>query len=364
MDHAARICGFVGGLLLVSLSPTHAEQAATAPASSATQPGKIVQFQPNVRIDYGNRQVEVDGRVILREGLLELFACSPHTREHESIVLLNTQPVIIFQALGLLGLEPGHPLRMDPNTGQIIPASGQNVEIDVSYELDGTRKTVPIENWMRHSQTKAPLDRQPWVFAGSLSQNGGIAADEEGTIVAVVDFESALVALPRQHTASNAELWLEPNTPAIPPLGTPCTVVFRPGPLSIRLDKSGRLFVDGKAASYAEAAHKLREHARQNPKQPVEVTVAPESPAEDRERLKSLMEELRIEARRRASSQPATSAPDAGDGHSSIAPSAEDSEQGEPDSSNAKAVPRWIAGFLRSKSAQPASQDTSTSQPG
>ncbi|MCH8851940.1 MAG: hypothetical protein IID41_04735, partial [Planctomycetes bacterium] len=66
-------------------------------------------FMPGVRINWQEREVEVAGVVVLREGMLELFACSADTREHESIMRISARPAHVYQALGLLGLEPGSP---------------------------------------------------------------------------------------------------------------------------------------------------------------------------------------------------------------------------------------------------------------
>lgn len=344
--------GFVS---LCLVAPLAAQPAATSPAPApATQPGKVVQFQPHIRIDYPNRCVEVDGQVILRQGLLELFACSPNTREHESIVRLNTRPLFIMQALGLLGLEPGRPLRMDPDTGEIIPASGDPVEIEVRYEADGVSKRVPIETWMRHSQSKGRLERQPWVFAGSFPvDNGAIAADEEGTIIAVVDFESAIIALPRHHTAANAELWLEPNTPAIPDVGTPCTVIFRPGPLTVRLDAGGRLYLGHKPTTFTETARKLRAFARENPKLPVVVEIDPQCPATERDQLLAILQEMRIDAGRQPATQPS--------GNPATAPDAE----GESSTGHPHAIPRWLLGQIldRPATSDPTPTDHPASMP-
>jgi hypothetical protein len=270
----------------------------------------VVTFQPGVRIDYPHRQVEADGRVVLREGLLELFACSPGTREYESIVCLDARPVAIYQALGLLGLQPGRPLSLDA-AGQVIPADGQPIRIDVRYPEGGRPRTLPAEAWMRRTGDRAALEPLQWVFAGSFPVGPGttpgrssLAADEEGTIVAVVDFESAVIALARPHSASNAELWLEPNTPAIPPVGTRCTLIFRPGPWQLRLDATGRFYVSGRAATVADTLRRLRDALAQDPQTVIELDVDPSAPADERERLSTLLSGLG--ARVRSASRPAT----------------------------------------------------------
>ena len=273
-----------------------ADNVATAPA---TRPAlKTIDYQPGVRIDWTRRQIEVAGTVILRQGLLELFACSPRTREHESIVRLEARPLHVYQALGLIGLVPGHPTGFDPRTGLLEPASGDPVELEVRYSSGGAARSEPIENWLRLTGpegSRQRLGRLGWIFAGSLpAENGGIAADAEGTVVALVDFDSALIALPEYHTDSNAALWLEPNTQAIPPLRTPCTLIIRPGPVRVSLDAAGRLRLNGHASTLAGVAAAIQEAAPQRLNRPVAVTLDPQAPPAGEHLLRELMADLQF----------------------------------------------------------------------
>ena len=258
------------------------------PVEAATRPAKV-DYQRGIRINWPDRQVEVEAQVVLRQGALELFACSPLTREHESIVCISARPLHLFQALGLVGLIPGHPSSFDHTTQQYTPAEGDPVEIEVQYLANGQVRREPIERWMRHVQpgdkpgSGRDLEPQPWVFAGSYTAKGTtFAADPEGTVIALVDFASALIALPDYHSESNAELWLEPATDRIPPLYTPCTLIFRQGPTRLKLDSAGRIYVSQRLASMAEATATLRQLHQENPGVRFRLTIDPQCPT-DRE---------------------------------------------------------------------------------
>src|SRR6185369_662925 len=100
-------------------------------------------------------------------------------------------------------------------------------------DRDGRMVQDPIENWMRKAKSKQSPERLAWVFAGSVQTEDGFAADFEGTVIALVDFSSSLIALPEGHSSSNDDLWLEPATPFIPAVDTKCILVFRAGPMHI-----------------------------------------------------------------------------------------------------------------------------------
>ncbi len=278
--------------------------AATRPGAdtSPTSRPSIVSFQPGVRINWPRRQVEVNATVILRRGGIELFACSPRVREHESIVRIEARPLHVYQALGLIGLAPGHPIRFNPETEEMQPAEGDPVEIEVRYTVQGTTRQEPIEQWMQPARfaepapaAPKPLDALPWVFAGSFPvQDGAIAADIEGTVIAVVDFGSALVALPESHSDSNAELWLEPAPGRIPPEQTSCTLIFRPGPLWLSLGPAGRVRQGARTITLAAVGRAVQAFRRDDPDRRIRVTVDPDCPSASEAALLRLLKSLKV----------------------------------------------------------------------
>ena len=194
-------------------------------ASAAHHPRE---FAPGVRIDWHQRVVEVDATVVLRKGALELLACSPQTREHESVLSVRARPMHIFQAMGLIGLEPGSPVRYDEQRDRFLPPTGTPLELRVRYRHKGVNRTVPAERWLLDVERRRPPESVNWVFAGSRTfDDGRFAADVDGTIICVVDFDTALITVGSLHTSDNRHLWLAANTEAIPPVKTSCTLLIR-----------------------------------------------------------------------------------------------------------------------------------------
>jgi hypothetical protein len=310
-----------------------------------TRPG-VIDYQRGIRINWPDRQVEAAGRVVLREGALELFACSPNTREHESIVRIDARPLHLFQALGLIGLTPGHPGRVHPQTGEYQGATGDPVEIEVQYEQDGQTRQEPIERWMRQTPPEgqegpgADLGPLPWVFAGSYTTKDGVfAADPEGTVIAVVEFGSALIALPDYHSDSNAELWLQPATGRIPPLMTRCTLLFRRGPVPVGLDSAGQVVLGGRVLSLREATQALRDLLREDAEGRFRVAVDVRCPPEREIALLAIMDLLKIRRESITIARVNTSLPPRHD---------------------AKAVSQWVREFTASRPAEGSSRPAQT----
>ena len=188
--------------------------------------GGIREYAPGLRIDWDRRVVEIDGRVVLRQGPLELFACSLGTREHESIVVTAPQPLRIHEAMGLIGLQPGHPITHDPDTDKWLPPTGQRLRIQVRTADAVGSEPADITSWMQSFRGDKTLPPQSWLFAGSLrTKDGAFTADLDGTVICVVDFPSALIALPELRSADNSQLWVRAKTEAIPPIGTRVTLL-------------------------------------------------------------------------------------------------------------------------------------------
>jgi len=204
----------------------------------------LVRLSPkfDVWVDAKRKRVVMLGEVALRKGFLELFACLKGTKEHESIVSIDTSATLVHTALLAVGAEAGHPVKFRP---KYRPARGTRVEVLVFWnDQRGARHHARAQDWVRNSQTKRPLEHD-WVFGGSAfwedEQTGQrFYQAEDGDLICISNFPSALLDLPVKVSQANDSLLFEAWTERIPPLGTKVAVVLVPQLSKPRAEKSGK----------------------------------------------------------------------------------------------------------------------------
>ncbi len=241
----------------------------------------IVIYKPGVGINWTRRQVELTGKVALREGMLELFACATDVyggdKTHESIMLLDARPLHAYQALGLIGLKPGRPAQWVPETNTMLPATGQPLELRVEWLHDGRPREVDVSEWMQLAdRPETRLGPLPWVFAGSgPTADGGILADEDGTVATVVDFDGSIICLSALHPSDYDQLWIAARPDKVPQLDMPCTLIVRAAGLWLAMDRFGRVTTNGRRLGPDDLAKEVRRYLKTAPKGLVHVLVAP-----------------------------------------------------------------------------------------
>ncbi len=246
-------------ILLAEPGYARADPPTTEPATS--QPRNTLRpFQPGVWIDWPGRAVHVEGRVVLRAGALEFLACWAG-KEHESIVRCAGAAAHVYQALGLIGLTPGHPPHWDEESQTCTPPTGDLVDIAFEWTADGRPCSADAFDWLREVEYgRRPLPR-PWVFAGSVRlPDGTLAADASGAGVALVDFPDSLLCLSRGHSSAGPELWVAADSAAIPPVDTPVRMALRPAAArsyEVRLDFLGTIRIAGRYCAADELADLL-----------------------------------------------------------------------------------------------------------
>ena len=228
--------GMICTLTLFASATLSGQETAKPAEKPAEQPAKapdgLVRLSKNhdVWMDTKRKAIVVDGKICLREGQLEMFACPKGTKEHESIISLNCLPEEVHAGLLSLGAKPGTPVKFEP---VYKSATGEIVDIFVLWkEADGTTKEVRAQEMVKHAKTGKPMTYD-WIFAGS-----GFYKDEMtgrlhyqangGDFICVSNFPSATLDLPVESTDANGGLLFHAFTENIPPKGTEVRVVMVP----------------------------------------------------------------------------------------------------------------------------------------
>lgn len=191
---------------------------------------KRLDKQGRAWIDRQKGVVYADGRISLRRGVLEMFACPRNTKEHESIVSVECKAFVIHAGLLAVGADTGTPVQFVP---EYKPPTGTEIEIIVHWrDREGKMQQAKAQQWVRDARTGTQMDL-PWVFAGSgfwrneeTGTSGYMA--ESGDLVCVANFSTATLDVPAQISNDNSSLLYEAYTDRVPPLGWPVRLEFKP----------------------------------------------------------------------------------------------------------------------------------------
>lgn len=217
-------------LLWVALAgPQHPADPATElkPEPAWKTLGRSLWFDP------ASRTLVMKAKVVLREGPLEHLVCSKGTKEHEAILATDAVPTQLHAGLLLTGLKPGRPVQFAP---RLIPPTGDKVKITLRWRRDGKDHSSDAKEWVMDEVKKTPL-AVDWVFAGSQlyhdqATNKMRYAADDGDLITVANFASAILDLPLVSSASDAERSYAANPKTVPPVGTEVFVVFAPRALA------------------------------------------------------------------------------------------------------------------------------------
>lgn len=194
---------------------------------------KKVKISKNITLEVqgGKRRVLVNAYVCLRKGQLEQLLTRKRTKEHEAVLAAEIDARDLHAALTLAGAVPGSPVLFRP---KFTPPRGTPIKITLEYMDKGQMVRVPAQQWVRSIKTKKNL-ASDWVFGGSMlfpdpmdKTKPPFYAANDGDVICLANFETAMLDVPFSSTKENADLAFEAHTERIPALETPVTVILEP----------------------------------------------------------------------------------------------------------------------------------------
>ncbi|GJQ28554.1 MAG: hypothetical protein HBSAPP03_04380 [Phycisphaerae bacterium] len=198
---------------------------------------------PFVRVDATRGMMEFDATVCINvrdpktpRVYLEVLACIPDTKEHESLVVTRALPSHVHAALLLAGLTPGTPGTWDWEGATIrpVPPTGPRVRVTAVYGHGDHEHVESLTDWVvdvndgRTMTASAGADH--FVFAGSqMLERRGVSryrADGEGCVVGLATFGGETIAWTRLFNpdASLEEPRWIAEPAKVPEFGTPVVV--------------------------------------------------------------------------------------------------------------------------------------------
>jgi hypothetical protein len=218
---------YAGLALVAFLIQSGSSDQSAKPNAGAIQPDPgWTALSRSLWFDGKEKRLILRAKVVLRDGYLEHLMCSKGTKEHEAILATDAIPHQIHAGLLLTGAEPGHPVRFVP---KFEPPAGAAIALELTWSQDGKIRKSDARQWVK-DENRNTLARD-WVFAGSQfyedpdTKQKRYAADE-GDLITVANFGSAILDLPIESSANDAERVFSANTEKIPPLGTEVLVSF------------------------------------------------------------------------------------------------------------------------------------------
>ncbi len=120
-------------------------------ASKAKEPVPL-NTQGTVLLDVVGKRLLLKTKVCLREGLLEMFCCLKQTKEHESVLSIDSEAYVIHTGLLALGAKSGSPVKFQP---EYSPPKGTRIRVFCQWtDKDGKSHREPAEKWVRNSSRR------------------------------------------------------------------------------------------------------------------------------------------------------------------------------------------------------------------
>lgn len=192
-------------------------------ASPVVREGGTIHFG-SVDLDEATKAVTCTGWVNQARGIVEVLACGEEGKVHESVLVLAVNPLDLQAALLLAGHKAGEPM---PGFG-VGPARGSPVDLWAEWTdaASGESRKARAETFVLDAETGTAMEEGPWVYTGSIVQDGEFKALAEETLIATYWDPYAIINNPYASGGNDDILFANPET--VPPVGTAIRFTISP----------------------------------------------------------------------------------------------------------------------------------------
>lgn len=150
-----------------------------------------------VILDKKTRTVSFPVKVNMDQNAVEYVLVTEQGKAHESIFTTTVTPSQVHLACVLLGMKQV-PLKAWPKDISEIPLP-QRVNIEVTWPTNGPPKRIALHQFVikspggRAVTERVTLAKGDWFYNGSRFSGGAFAAEREGSIIAIIGDNAALL---------------------------------------------------------------------------------------------------------------------------------------------------------------------------
>lgn len=168
------------------------------------------------------------------KGAVEYIACGPTGKVYESIITTEASAKDLYEAIEILGVEPGTPPDYVEEKGGHVPPTGTTFLLSVEWKKDGETVTVRAEELIYNFKADKPLPRVAWIYSGSRVIPD-LDSDDEDAEIPHAFMSNHIVALKQPDGSalfqnplpeSVEENLYKKNDDIMPELGTPIRLVI------------------------------------------------------------------------------------------------------------------------------------------
>ena len=179
----------------------------------------------NVTLDTRKREVTIPGEINIvgADIIIEFLACGKLGKTHESILIVDAEPIHIFTVLAALELEPGMNLSVE---GDPREPKGSLVEIWIEWNQGDKVISRRARELLWNVFKEQPMQETPWVFTGGRLKNNQLTVQLFHNIVAVYRDPDSIFNHPLPTGTDDRTYRV--NTDVVPAKGTKIKLVIRP----------------------------------------------------------------------------------------------------------------------------------------
>jgi hypothetical protein len=203
--------------------------------SPVVEEGKKSLFAKNIFFETkgDRRYVLISAAVAYQPGqFCEYFLCRKDTKEYESVLVADVEPLRVHEALLAARAKSGSPVQYEP---KFRPPQGDKIKVTLQWEENGRRKSVPAQSWLRDRKTRQEMACD-WVFAGSIFEPNPLdtkgaptyLANLDGIVMTLANFQTAVLDVSILSAAQRDLQEFEAFDEHIPAAGTKVSVILEP----------------------------------------------------------------------------------------------------------------------------------------